>query len=159
METKPLINEALIVKLARAVARDIEDVDQILKSFRLTPAQFEEITNSRIFQTYLVEELTAWNGNIRERIGAKAAAIIEESLPAIFEDIVNPNQPLPGRVEALKFAAKLAAMEGGAISLDPDEKIVFNITIGGQRRVYEQQRTEPKTVDGELVQLGNKDLP
>jgi hypothetical protein len=44
-------------------------------------------------------------------------------------------------------------MEGGAVTLDPDEKVIFNITINGTRHTYEQQ-PEPRVIDGEVTQLG-----
>jgi len=149
-----MATEITIWKLARDIARDITPVPDLLKAYQLSLPQYEEIVSGRIFQQRLEEELAAWNSDGRARIQAKAMAIVEEGLLELFDLIHNPSQPMAAKIEALKFTAKLASLEQGAMALDPEERIVFNITIGGHRHRFEDQRAEPKVIEGEVTQLG-----
>jgi hypothetical protein len=156
---RTVVTEITISRLARDIARDIVPVTDILKTHHLSVQQYEGILNTKIFQTRLEEEVSSWASNGRERIAAKAMAIVEEGLLELFDLIHDRAQPMTAKIEALKFTAKLAAMENGATELDPDDKIVFNITINGQRKTFEDRAADPaeaaKVIDGEVTQLGN----
>ena len=151
---RTVVTELTISRLARDIARDIVPIPDILKTHHLTVQQYDEILNSKIFQARLEEEVASWAANGRERIAAKAMAIVEEGLLELFDLIHDRTQPMAAKIEALKFTAKLASMEQGAVAVDDNEKIVFNITINGQRKTFED-RPEPKVIDAEVTQLGN----
>lgn len=153
-------NELLISQLAREIAREIIPFNAILKKFRLDTQTYERVFDLPFFQRRLEEELAHWNGSdsgsIKARVAAKAATVIEESLMEVFELIHDKAQPLSGKVEALKFAARLASMGEGS-QVDTGEKIVFNISIGKESLRFETQR-EMKTIEGEAddVTAGDK---
>jgi hypothetical protein len=141
-----------ISQLAREVARDILPTDAVLKRFRLDTQTYERVLDLPFFQRRLEEELAIWNGSdsgsIRTRIAAKAATVIEESLIEVFDLIHDKSQPLSGKVEALKFAARLASMESGAATLDSDSKVLINISFSGTTASFEKERVpEPTTID------------
>jgi hypothetical protein len=154
--------DLLISQLAREIAREIVPFDAILRKFKLDTQTYERVFDMPFFQRRLEEELAVWNGSdsgsIRARVAAKAATVIEESLMEVFDLIHDKSQPLSGKVEALKFAAKLASMGEGA-EVDSGEKIVFNITIGNTQLKFETQR-DMKTIDGEAhEELGSPEVP
>lgn len=142
----PEVDEVLISQLAREIARDILPTDVVLKRFQLDSQTYERIFDLPFFQRRLEEELAVWNGSdshsIRARIAAKAASVIEESLIEVFDLIHDKSQPLSGKVEALKFAARLASMEGGAVSTEgaADGKVVINISFGSEKVHFEKER-------------------
>jgi len=140
-------NEVVISQLAREVARDIIPRDAVLKKFQLSTGTYEKILDLPFFQRRLEEELAIWNGSdsgsIRARIAAKAATLIEESLLEVFDLVHDKNQPLSGKVEALKFAARLASMEGGAVPADGDGKVVINISFGNEKVQFIKEREAP----------------
>jgi hypothetical protein len=153
------VTEVTIWRLARDIARDITPVPDLLKTYQLTLPQYDEIVGTKIFQNRLEEELAAWNTDGRARIAAKSMAIVEEGLLELFDLIHDRTQPMSSKIDALKFTAKLAALENGALQLNPEERIVFNITFGGNRHRFEDQRDntaggEAKVIDAEVTQLG-----
>jgi hypothetical protein len=146
-------NELLISQLAREIAREIIPFDAVLKKFKLDSQTYERVFDMPFFQRRLEEELAVWNGSdsgsIRARVAAKAATVIEESLMEVYDLIHDKSQPLSGKVEALKFAARLASMGEGATA-DTSEKIIFNISIGGAQLKFETQRSP--VIEGEVTE-------
>ena len=140
------VDDVMISQLARETARDLLPTDAVLKRFRLDTQTYEKILDLPFFQRRLEEELSVWNGSdsgsIRTRIAAKAATVIEESLLEVFDLIHDKSQPLSGKVEALKFAARLASMEQGAINVDNDGKVVINISFSGQTATFNKEKAE-----------------
>ena len=142
------VDDVMISQLAREVARDILPNDAVLKRFNLTTQTFETIVDMPFFQRRLEAELAVWNGSdsgsIRARIAAKAASVIEESMLEVFSLIHDKDQPLSGKVEALKFVARLASMEQGAIRADDgptDSKVVINIQFAGEKVTFEKEKS------------------
>lgn len=142
------VTDATISQIAREVARDIIPIDAVLQKFKLDTQTYDKIFDLPYFQRRLEEELAVWNGSdsgtIRARIAAKAASVIEESLLEVFDLIHDKSQPLSGKVEALKFAARLASMGDGAV--DPgalDNRVVINIAFGGDKVTFEKERVAP----------------
>lgn len=141
----PTVGEVTISQLAREIAREIVPTDVVLKKFQLDTQTYEKIFDLPFFQRRLEEELAVWNGSdsssIRTRIAAKAATVIEESLVEVFDLIHDRSQPLSGKVEALKFAARLASMGDGAVNAsDTDGKVVINISFGGEKITFEKEK-------------------
>ena len=137
------VTDTTISQIAREVARDIIPIDAVLRKFKLDTQTYDKIFDLPYFQRRLEEELAVWNGSdshtIRARIAAKAASVIEESLLEVFDLIHDKSQPLSGKVEALKFAARLASMGEGAV--DPsavDGKVIINIAFGGDKVTFEK---------------------
>lgn len=137
--------ELVISQLAREVAREIIPKDAVLRKFQLDTQTYEKILDLPFFQRRLEEELVIWNGSdsgsIRARVAAKAATLIEESLLEVFDLIHDKNQPLSGKIEALKFASRLAAMESGANIQNDDTKVVINISFGNEKASFELEKT------------------
>src|SRR5215467_15903401 len=108
------MNDAQISMLAREVARDIRPLDQILKLFNLSAQDFEYLIEVPFFQTRLREETLLWNAtdapSIAERIKAKAGTLVEDCLLEVYALIHDPNQPMSAKVEALKWAARMAGV-------------------------------------------------
>lgn len=140
----PAVSEVTISQLAREIAREIVPTDIVLKKFQLDSNTYEKIFDLPFFQRRLEEELALWNGSdstsIRTRIAAKAATVIEESLLEVFDLIHDKAQPLSGKVEALKFAARLASMDGGAVARDTDAKVVINISFGKEQATFDLEK-------------------
>lgn len=152
----PLVDEVLISQLAREIARDILPTDVILKRFQLNTQTYERVFDLPFFQRRLEEELAVWNGSdshsIRARIAAKAASVIEESLIEVFDLIHDKSQPLSGKVEALKFAARLANMESGAnVAADNDARVVISISFGKEQVSFEKNLAP--VIEGDAVEV------
>lgn len=148
-----MVTDTTISQIAREVARDIIPLDAVLKKFKLDTQTYDKIFDLPYFQRRLEEELAVWNGSdsssIRTRIAAKAASVIEESLLEVFDLVHDKSQPLSGKVEALKFAARLASMGDGAVDAGgPDgDKVIINIAFSGNQVTFEKQRSSAPVLD------------
>src|SRR5262245_43415186 len=140
----PPVTDLVISQVAREIDRDIMTADAVLKKYRMDTQTYEKILDLPFFQRRLEEELAVWNGSdsgsIRTRIAAKAATVIEESLLEVFDLVHDKSQPLSGKVEALKFAARLATVAGAAAPADTDSPVVINISFGKETVRFEKEK-------------------
>lgn len=156
----PVNIELLASRLAREVARDLVPVEQVCERYKISDATYERILRNPMFQQRLQEEIDIWNAStpraITERISAKSATMIEESLVEIYELIHDKNQPMVAKVKALEWASRLAGV-GVQESKDllPGERVRFNIFIG-DKKVSIEKEAEQKTIEGTAV-LVDKD--
>lgn len=110
------------VSLAREIAQDIHEVEDIILRFGykgMDDPRWTMLKESRAFQTTLQDAIQEWNAadSTAKRIRYKAAASVEASLPEFHRAMVNPLAPLPARVEALKQMSRLAGMAEGAVPM------------------------------------------
>jgi ribosomal protein L7/L12 len=148
--------ELLASRLAREVARDLVPIDQICERYKIDESTYERILRHPLFQQRLQEEVDIWNAStpraITERISAKAATMIEESLIEVYELVHDKNQPMSAKIEALKWASKLAGVgEREAKDLLPGERVRFNIYIGDKRISMEKDIGDAKVIEGTAV--------
>ena len=101
-----------LVDLARELAMDIQDTDQILKAYGVEPEEFERLKNDPFFAATVDQMLAEWNSatNAEKRVKFKSAAAIENALLQIHASVVDERQPLNHRVLAAQFLAKLAGL-------------------------------------------------
>jgi len=154
--------ELLASRLAREVARDLIPLDMILERYKLDEEDYQRILRSPIFAQRFQEELEIWNASnpqaIATRIGAKAATMIEESLEEVYALIHDKNQPMPAKIEALKWASRMAGIgEREAMgAVVPGSNVRFNIFIGDKKVSFEKDIPNEKTIEGSAV-LVDKD--
>jgi ribosomal protein L7/L12 len=151
----PVNVELLASRLAREIARDLIPIDQICERYKIDDDIYQRILRHPLFQQRLQEETDIWNAStpraITERISAKAATMIEESLIEVYELVHDKNQPMSAKIEALKWASKLAGVgEREAKDMLPGERIRFNIFIG-DKKVSLEKEVVPTTIEGSAV--------
>lgn len=159
-EAPPVNTELLASRLAREIARDLVPLDTILERYKIDEEEYQRILRHPMFQQRLQEELDVWGAStpraITERISAKAATMIEESLIEVYALVHDKAQPMAPKIEALKWASKLAGVgERETKDLMPGERIRFNIFIG-DKKVSIEKEAETKTIEGTAV-LVDKD--
>jgi len=142
------LNDVLISRLAREIARDMRPLNQILESYRLDAEGFDQVADDRFFQTRLAEETALWNApdalSISQRIKTKAATIVEDCLLEALVLIHDKNQPMSAKVEMLKWAARMAGLgenahvQGSA----EDRQVKITINIGDKRLEFDKQKPE-----------------
>jgi ribosomal protein L7/L12 len=157
----PVNVELLASRLAREIARDLIPVDQICERYKVDDDTYQRILRHPMFQQRLQEELDIWNAStpraITERISAKAATMIEESMVEVYQLIHDKAQPMSAKIDALKWASRLAGVgEREAKDLLPGERVRFNIYIGDKKISFEPEPTQPATIEGTAV-LVDKD--
>jgi hypothetical protein len=146
-----------MVQLARRMAMNIQQPEEILKDYGKTLPEFQTRieTNSfyqKAYQQYLVE----WNGitTTEQRYRLIAAAYSEELLPHVAARIRSPNEPLSAAIEGLKTIAKFGGMGEPRSSQAAEGKFVITINLGEDTHLIEKN-IAPKQI--EAITDPNKD--
>jgi hypothetical protein len=153
---EPVNYELVVSRLAREIARDLIPVEEICTRYKLTEDAYQRILRHPMFARRFQEELDIWNAStpraISERIGAKAATMIEESLVEIYSLIHDKNVPMASKVEALKWASRMAGIgEKDVTQQTLGERVKFNIYIGDTKVSFDKEITDAKTIEGSAV--------
>jgi hypothetical protein len=123
-------DEQRLRELANGIAKDIEDMEVLLKRGGFTQEDYELLCETRAFRQMLEEACGEWQGanNTPKRVKLKAATNIELALPSFYNAMVNPNEPLSSRVKTFEVMARIGGLG------NPEPALVgggnaFNLTI------------------------------
>lgn len=150
-----LQGDLLMVRLARSIAQDIVELDQILTTNHVSPEAWAIIEKHPRFQKYLQEAILEWNAaeNAPERVKIKAAAAIEEWLPEGFSQMHNQDAPLLHRNDLAKLMAKLGGMDrGSGVGFDGNggERFSVTINLGADTKLSYNKELPAKVIDHEV---------
>jgi hypothetical protein len=125
------MHEAKLIALAREVAMEMRQPEDILKSYEITENEFHELLNTTHFQAILSEQVQLWRStpNTAERVKLKHQSLVEEVLPEMYGRLMDRREPLSAKVElfkALQRGAGVLAAEGDAGSA----KVSITINMG-----------------------------
>lgn len=150
----PSTSDAVLVKLAREIAMDIQPFETILKLYSIDAETWARLRENPRFQAVLASEVETWQSalNIHERVKAKAAAMFEEWLPELNNRLHDQEEALPAKVEAGKLLAKIADMEparglpgvGGG-----GERFTVTINLGADVAPIKIEKENPKVIEHE----------
>lgn len=139
------LNEKILRNLTREIAMDIRPIDDVLASFGVTLATYNELCQRPYFIGLLREQVTTWHGNlnVENRIKAKMQSMVEEALPDLYKELTKEGLTT-AKVELVK-----TLMKGGNIgAVDKDiggaEKVQITINMGAEKTVTMEQ---PLTID------------
>lgn len=151
--------DLLLSRLAHELARDIYPLEDVLKQFNIDADYFNDhVIDHPRFKTLFLEALSVWRGatNAKERVGVKAALMVEEWMPEanrLFHDV---QQPLSAKVEAMKLMAKLAGLgEAADKGVAAGERVVVNINLSaaGAPNIQIDKVAEAKTIEGSVQEV------
>jgi hypothetical protein len=145
-----------LAELAREVAMNIREVDDIIAVYKLTREQYDWLAAHHEFYKHALHVSTVeWTSALTtpERVRLESAAILEDALPRLGARMVNQAEGLPGVVEAAKLFAKLAGFgEKEAGERAPGEKFQININLGGDDKLTYQSKETP-TIEGSTITI------
>lgn len=142
-------DDTLYIRLARDLAIDMRQPEEIRETYGLTYEQWDTILDNEYFQKLLHDERVRWlsANNVNERVKLKAAAMVEEWLPELFGRLHDPRESLNAKVAAGQLVTKLAGMgieraaiEGGG------ERFSININLGAEKS-FKIERTISPTIN------------
>lgn len=146
-------DEREVVRLAREIAMNIEDLDTILEAHRMSRAEFESLQKDPKFVKMLASELSDWTSatNVTERVKVKSAAIIEDFLPELYARLNDRNEPLMGKAKLLEFIAKIAniGQPADGKTLQPGDRVVVQINLGSADTLKYEKKLPSKVIDHE----------
>ena len=146
---KEPMRDIVLVQLAREIAIDHLNTEQILKLYNISQEEWEVIKNNKRFQTLLEQEVIAWQGatNTAERTKLKAGAIVEHFLPEANMRLHSIDEALPAKVELMKAISRIAGFDRN----DVGNQVAgsgFSVTInlgGGDKVKFDA--VPPKVID------------
>jgi hypothetical protein len=145
-------DDAFLVSLAREVAINIKPLDDVLKVYGLSFAQWESLRDAPRFTTLVEQHLLEWEAakNTHERTKIKAAVMIEGWLPEAWARLHDQTENLNAKTELAKLVTRIAGMgldrvvDAGA----GGEKITVTINLGaGGDQLKFEQNFVPKVID------------
>lgn len=148
--------ELLMVRLARAIAQDVLDLDKILEINSVSPEVWKVIEKHPRFQKYLQESILDWNAaeNAPERVKIKAAAAVEEWLPEAFKQMHNQDAPLLHRNDLAKLMTKLGGMDRSGVGVEGGGGERFHVTInlGGDSQLNYEKTITPRISESKVIE-------
>jgi hypothetical protein len=148
-----LANDTTLVKLAREIAWQIQPLEKILESSKLTVSEWEIIKEHPRFQRYLEAEMVSWNSaaNTHERVKVKAAALVEEWLPELYSRMNDQSESLNAKIEAGKLATRIAGMglDRANLTGETGEKFSVTINLGADQHIKFEKDITPRIIDVE----------
>ena len=133
-------DDLMLVRLAREIAMDHHELEEILKRYGIDVLQWDRISKDKYFVSILQGEIVSWNesGNTHERSKLKAAAVIEEWLPEAHKMLHARGETLTARVGLAQLLAKIAGMGAAAMNVEGGsmgERFVININLGEEKKI------------------------
>lgn len=147
-------DEMKLVKLAREIAMDIKELDEILKIHNVTHADFEKLKTNERFKSILTAEVIAWQGaiNTNERVRVKAASMIEEWLPELYSRLNDRGEGLSSKIEGGKLLERLAGMGAAAAKNEaPTDRVSITINLGADKKLEFNKQLPAKVIEHEDV--------
>lgn len=144
-------DDVTLMKLAREIAQDINEVETILKNYAITREEWAEIRERSFFNKILESEVIAWNSasNSQERLKMKAASMLEEYLPKLNSRLHEGELTAP-KAEMVKLVARVAGvgLTGANIEGGGAEKISVTINLGGGDQLKFEKQIQPPMIEG-----------
>jgi hypothetical protein len=153
--TLPLqgIAQVTLLRLARELAIDLNDVDTILKNHDVSLESWGKIKDHPLFVKVLKEEIALWESakNTEERVKIKAASMIEHWLPELYSRLNNGEENLAAKIEGAKFAAKLAGMGLAGTDINAiGERFSVTINLGADSQLVKIDKlVTPQVIEHE----------
>lgn len=152
--TLPEDLELLALKVAREIAMDLYEIDDILKNNSISAETYEKLTRNPYFQKLVEQAIAEWKSspNTAERVKFKAAAQVEEWLKEANAMAHDRSQPLSARVELMKLVKTLAGVgERGPLE-GSGERFSVTINLGAaDTKLRFEKLVEPKQIEGEVL--------
>jgi hypothetical protein len=146
---QPSFNDSVLLKLAREIAMDIREIADILATYELDDAMWQEIQGNWTFKQYLRGAIEEWNSatNTQERVKMKALSMVEEALPEFYTRMHDKGESLQHKTEVFKTITKLAGLERTANDPGTGERLTVTINLGADQQLKIERDVTPKVTD------------
>ena len=151
--TTPAVSEPLtpyiVAGLARELAMDLRDIDEILNLYKVSRAAYEKLKASDFFEKLVDAAKIEWHSalNTTNRVQIEAASIVEQAMPVIYARMIDPKAPLQHAVDAGKWLSEIAGLKRVPGSGDPGERIKIEINLGADTKLTYDKSLAPVSGD------------
>ena len=146
--------------IARELARDIYEIEEILETYKVTRAEFDTITRHPAFQKILRKEQEEWRAadNTFRRTKLLSSISYEQAIPEMFAVLHDKTEPLAGRVKIFEVLGRYSGL-GANTSGEGDraDQIKIEINLGGDTKLNFEKVLPPKVIDIEVADDNEND--
>jgi hypothetical protein len=133
--TVPTFTPNQLAAIAREVATNVREVEDIVKAYGLTPEQYAaHIHKNGYYQQLLQSYAKEWESikSTNRRLAFQAAAALEEQLPVLAYRMGNAREDLADVTSIAKLFAQLAGASTtpGNAPLEQNQRFAIHIVIG-----------------------------
>jgi len=150
------VTDVLLVKVAREIAMEHFDIEDVLKHHQIDNETWERIQRLPRFSELLASEIAAWNSatNTHERVKLKAAGLVEMWLEQANTDLYDKTNTLNSKIELAKLVTRLAGMgvQGFGAEGATGERFSVTINLGADQQLKIEKQLPPTTIDAEPVE-------
>lgn len=146
--------EIAMVKLAREIAMEMRDLDEILAMHAVTKEAFEKLKTNPRFIAVLSSEITAWSTatNTDQRVKFKAGSMLEEFLPELYARLLDPKENLMAKVKGAELVTKLAGLGVADAKVnDPSDRVTITINLGEDRKLEFNKQLPVQVIEHEAT--------
>lgn len=148
--------ELSMVQIAREIAMDIRDIEEILKTHGVSPERWNKLKATPRFIALVESEMVAWNGslNTQERLKLKSACLLEEWLAELNSRLHDPKETLTSKIEGGKLIARLAGagLNGFGVEGTGGERFSLTINFSGSKLEISKEVThQGNLIEGEVI--------
>jgi hypothetical protein len=143
------VTATFIARLARAIVMELQPLDRILDEFKLTQDQYAVVKLIPYFKRVCEEFAAEWNRitSTQDRLRLISAVMLEEGLPRLGSQMVDPNIGAAVAVETGKFFAKIAGVGDGPKTSEAagGDRFTITINMGQDAKVEIAKDVTPRT--------------
>jgi len=141
--------EQVQARMAYEMAARLSDPKDILARYGLNANQAKKLFKTPQFKQLYREAKAVWEADtsVKERIRAKAAMMVEDSLLEVFGMVHNTEIAAPSRLDAFKQIMQVADLGPKRSDSDGASGPHFSLTLNLGHGM--QQRIEAQAIDGE----------
>jgi hypothetical protein len=152
----PDLDEITMAKLAREMAVNIRNYQDIFRDFNINEEDFYEITKIPFFQRAKEQYTLEWNSAIstNERVKLISASLLEPGLPVLAARMVDRNEPLAAAIETGKFLARNAGIGDAKAEQKPNDRFVITINLGADSETFNKSIA----IDANDIGVNNKQI-
>lgn len=131
----PITRDLSLVQIARELAIDHLEIEQIQELYKLSQEEWRIISQSPRFRQLLEQEITNWQTatNTLERTKLKAGAMIENWLPEAHGKLHDTKETLNSKTELAKLIARIAGLDKQEVSGSANNGFSVTINLGENR--------------------------
>jgi hypothetical protein len=133
--SKPLLTINQLAAIARDIAINVYDLEDIIRKYDITPAQYTaHVLPNGYFQKLLRSYTAEWESipSTNKRIALQAGAALEESLPALAHRMGSKSEDLADVIATARLFTQLAGAGAGPgnTTAEAGQRFSIQINIG-----------------------------
>jgi hypothetical protein len=138
--------------VAFEIAKGVFDLQDILKTYEISQAQYDVMTRHPSFDGLLRQAKIDWESadNTVKRTQLKAAIILENAMPELSSRLHDRGENLNHKVELAKLLGRVSGADGSSSGGGGGEMFKIEINLGADSKLKFEKRLPERVIEGEV---------